>query len=107
MTKHFTDENFAKEVVEVSKTKPVLVDFFAEWCGPCKLQGPIIDQLADEMGEAAAIGKMNVEESSKTAEEYGVMTIPTLIVFKDGKSVANFTGLQNKDSLMTQIKKYL
>ena len=107
MTKHFTDENFAKEVIEASKIKPVLVDFFAQWCGPCKLQGPIIDQLADEMGETAAIGKMNVEEAVKTAEEYGVMSIPTLIVFKDGKSVANLTGLQNKDSLMAQIKKYL
>ena len=107
MMKHFTDENFAQEVIEASKTKPVLVDFFAEWCGPCKLQGPIIDQLADEMGESAAIGKMNVEEAAKTAEEHGVMSIPTLVVFKDGKSVATLSGLQSKDNLMVQIKKYL
>ncbi len=107
MTKHFTDENFSKEVIEVSKTKPVLVDFFASWCGPCKLQGPIVDQLAEEMGEGAAIGKVNVEEAVKTAEEYGVMSIPTLIIFKDGKAVDTLTGLQGKGSLMAQIKKYL
>jgi len=107
MTKNFTDENFAKEVIETSKTKPVLVDFFAEWCGPCKLQGPIIDQLADEMGETVAIGKMNVEDAVKSSEEYGVMSIPTLIIFKDGKAVETLSGLQSKDSLMAQIKKYL
>ena len=107
MTKNFTDENFAKEVIETSKTKLVLVDFFAEWCGPCKLQGPIIDQLSDEMGETVAIGKMNVEDAVKSSEEYGVMSIPTLIIFKDGKAVETLSGLQSKDSLMAQIKKYL
>jgi len=107
MTKHFTDENFAQEVIEASKTKPVLVDFFALWCGPCKLQGPIVDQLAEEMGEGAVIGKANVEEAVKIAEEYGVMSIPTLIIFKDGQAVDTLTGLQSKDSLTAQIKKYL
>jgi thioredoxin 1 len=84
-----------------------LVDFFASWCGPCKLQGPIIDQLAEKMGDKAIIGKINVEEAAKTSEEYGVMSIPTLVIFKDGKIVENFTGLQSIESLTEQIKKLL
>ena len=107
MTKIFTDDNFEKEVIETSKTKPVLVDFFAVWCGPCKMQGPIVEQLADEMGEKAAVGKANVEEAVKTAEQYGVMSIPTLVVFKDGSAKETITGLQSKDSLAALIKKYL
>lgn len=107
MTKHFTDENFAQEAIEASKTKPVLVDFFASWCGPCKMQGPIVDQLGEEMGEGVVVGKLNVEEAAKTAEEYGVMSIPTLIILKDGKAVDTLSGLQSKDSLAALIKKHL
>jgi thioredoxin 1 len=107
MTKHFTDENFAKEVIEASKNKPVLVDFYASWCGSCKLLEPIIDQLGEEMGESVVIGKMNVEEAEKTAEERDVMSVPTLIIFKDGKAAEIFHGLQNKDNLIAQIKKHL
>ncbi|MCX6796360.1 MAG: thioredoxin domain-containing protein [Candidatus Falkowbacteria bacterium] len=107
MIKDFTDDNFLVEVIEASKSKPVLVDFFALWCGQCKLLDSIIDQLAEEIGEKAVVGKMNVEEAVKTAEEYGIMSVPISIVFKDGKVVETITGLQNKDSLMAQIKKYL
>ena len=107
MSKIFTDDNFDKEVIEASKTKPVLVDFFAAWCGPCKMQGPIVDQLSDEMGEEAIIGKVNVEEAAKISEQFGVMSIPTLIIFKDGVAKETMTGLQSKDNLVTQIKKYL
>ena len=107
MVKHFTDDSFAKEVIEASKNNPVLVDFFAPWCGSCKLLEPIIEQLADELDGKAVIGKVNVEEAEKTAEEHSVMSVPTLIIFKDGKVVETFSGLQNKDNLVTAIKKYL
>ena len=107
MIKNFTDENFSKEVIEASKNRPVLVDFFASWCGSCKLQGAVIDEIAEEIGETAVIGKMSVEESEKTAEDCGVMSIPTIIILKDGVVVETFSGLQNKDNLIAQIKKYL
>lgn len=103
----FTDQNFEKEAMEASKNKPVLVDFFASWCGPCKLQGPIIDQLAEEMGDKAVIGKANVDEAIKISEQFSVMSVPTLIMFKDGKAVETFNGLQSKDALIVGIKKYL
>ena len=107
MSKIFNDENFNQEVIEVSKTKPVLVDFFALWCGPCKMLAPIVDQLAEELEEGAVVGKLNVEESAKIPEEYGVMSVPTLLIFKDGKVAATLAGLQSKDSLTAEIKKYL
>jgi thioredoxin 1 len=71
------------------------------------LQGPIVDQLAEEMGEGVVIGKANVEEAVKISEEYGVMSIPTLLIFKDGQAIETLAGLQSKDSLTAQIKKYL
>lgn len=100
MSKVFTDDNFNEEVIEVSKTKPVLVDFFAEWCGPCQMQGPIIDEVAKEVGEKASIGKLNIDENKKTAETYGVMSIPTIILFKDGKKAETIQGMQAKEVLL-------
>lgn len=107
MAKEFNDENFNREVIEASKTRPVLVDFFAAWCGPCKIQGPIVEEVAEAMGEKAVVGKLNTEEAPKTSEEYGVMSIPNLMVFKDGKAVENIVGLQSKDALINAIEKYL
>jgi len=100
MAKVFNDDNFEKEVIEMSKEKPVLVDFFAEWCGPCQMQGPIIDEVAEAMGDKAAVGKLNVDESRKVAGEYGVMSIPTLLLFKDGKIAETMVGIQAKESLI-------
>jgi thioredoxin 1 len=107
MSKQFTDDNFEKEVVETSKEKPVLVDFFASWCGPCKLQGPVIDEVAEEIKDKAVVGKLNTEEATATAGKFGVMSIPTLMVFKDGKAVETMIGLQSKDGLIDALKKHM
>ena len=106
MAKEFTDANFKEEAIEASKQKPVLVDFFAPWCGPCKMQGPIIDELADEFGDKAVIGKLNTEDNQQTASNLGVMSIPTLILFKDGEAKETLVGLQTKEGLQDLIKKY-
>ena len=106
MAKEFTDANFNEEVVEASKQKLVIVDFFAPWCGPCKMQGPIIDELANEIGDKAVIGKLNTEDNQQTAGNLGVMSIPTLILFKDGEAKETLVGLQTKESLLDLIKKY-
>lgn len=107
MEKYFNDQNFKEEVIEASKSKPVLVDFFAEWCGPCKMQGPIIEAVAKEMGEKAFVGKLNTEESSQTAAQYGVMSIPTLLLFKDGEVKETMVGVQSKDGLVELLKNYM
>jgi len=106
MTKIFNDENFQTEVIEASETKPVLVDFFAVWCGPCKMQGPIIDEVAGLMGNKAAVGKLNTDEAQNTAIKYGVMSIPTLMIFKDGAVKETMVGVQPKEGLIELVKKY-
>lgn len=73
--------------------KPLLVDFWASWCGPCRMQGPIIEDLAQELGEKAIVAKVNTDEYGDLAERFGVQGIPTLIVFKDGKPVKTFVGV--------------
>lgn len=106
MAQQFTDDNFKVEVIEVSKTKPVLVDFFAPWCGPCQVQSPIVEQLAEEIKDKAAIGKVNTEEAMQTAMEYGIMSIPTLIIFRNGQVVEKFVGLQPREALIEALKKH-
>ncbi len=103
MLKHFTDDNFASEVLEASKTKPVLVDFFATWCGPCQMQAPILEQVAETIGDKAVVGKLNTEEAMKTAGEFEVMSIPTLLIFKNGQEVKRFVGVQIKDDLVSEL----
>jgi len=99
----FTDQNFTNEVEQAKGL--VLVDFFAEWCGPCRVMGPIIEELAEEFKskEGIKIGKLNIDGSAQTAEKYSVMSIPTLILFKDGKKIEQLVGLQDKDSLISLI----
>ena len=100
------DQNFEEEVLK-SKT-PVLVDFWAPWCGPCKMQEPIIDELAkDYEGKDVKIGKLNVDEASQTASKFQIMSIPTLVIFKDGKPVEQMMGVQDKDTLTEKLDKML
>ena len=90
-------ENFEKEVVQSEKT--VLVDFYADWCGPCKMLSPILEEIASELGEKVKVGKLNVDESNDLAFKYEVMSIPTLILFENGKVVDRLTGLRSKDEI--------
>lgn len=104
MALEFTDTNFQKEVL--GSEQPVLVDFWAPWCGPCKTLGPILDELAEEMkDEPVKIGKLNVDENQVVPGGYGIMSIPTLIVFKGGQPVDQLVGLQSKDNLKAALTK--
>ena len=105
MVKMFTDENFEKEVIEASKTKPVLVDFFAEWCGPCKMAAPVLEELAGEYKDKVVVGKLDVDQNQETASKLGVMSIPTIIMFKDGKEVDRKVGFAGKAGYEEMIKK--
>lgn len=93
-----SSENFEKEVL--NSEKPVLVDFFADWCGPCKMMAPIVEELATELEGKAKVGKLNVDENSDIAIEYNVMSIPTLIVFKNGKEEKRLVGVRDKEELL-------
>lgn len=103
MAMQFTDQNFEQEVLK--SDKPVLVDFWAAWCGPCQIMGPIIDDLAKELEGEYKIGKLNVDENRGTASKYGVMSIPTLIIFKNGEIVKQFVGVQAKEILKEELEK--
>lgn len=102
MAIEFNDKNFEQEVLKSDKI--TLVDFWAPWCGPCQMMGPIIDALAKEMEEKAKIGKCNVDENGETAEKFSIMSIPSFKVFKDGKVVKEFTGAQNKENLKKELE---
>ena len=97
-----TDENFNKEVLKA--VLPVLVDFWAEWCGPCRMVGPVIEELAKEYHGKIKVGKLNVDENPKMTKQYGVMSIPTMIFFKEGKEISRQIGLTNKATLMGLIR---
>ena len=96
-----TDANFQSEVLESSQ--PVLVDFWAEWCGPCKMIAPSIEQLAEEFDGKAKIAKVNVDEQPRLAEQYGVRSIPTLLFFQDGKVADQLVGALPKDALAEKL----
>jgi thioredoxin 1 len=100
-----TDVNFETEVIKA--TQPVLVDFWAVWCGPCQMQGPIVEEVAKLMEGKAVVGKLNVDENPQTAQKYGIMSIPTLTIFKGGQPVKQFVGVQSKDTLVSELNKLM
>lgn len=103
---HLTAQNFETEVLK--SAVPVLVDFWAPWCGPCRIQGPIVEDLANEFDPAKAkIGELNVDENSEIASRYGILSIPTLMIFKNGQVVEQFVGVQAKETLKSALEKHL
>jgi thioredoxin 1 len=106
MVKELNETNFVDEVLN-SKV-PVLVDFWAEWCGPCRMLSPVIEELAKQYDEQKIkIYKLNVDENPKIAAKYGIMAIPTVIIFKDGKPVEQITGVRNKKEYIELIERYI
>jgi thioredoxin 1 len=98
---HIDDDVFEETVLD--SEKPVLVDFWAEWCGPCHMIAPSVKQIADEQVDALMVAKMDIDENPITPGRYGIMSIPTLMLFKDGEVVARITGAMPKDRIMAQI----
>lgn len=101
-----TDQNFSQEVL-AEKTMPVLVDFWATWCGPCQLQGPIIEEVAKEFAGQVKVAKLEVDQNPETAAKYNIMSIPTLAIFKDGQIVKQLLGLQQKVRIAEELKQVM
>ncbi|MFI4875172.1 MAG: thioredoxin [Blastopirellula sp. JB062] len=101
MAKEFNEANFETEVLQ--SADPVLVDFWAPWCGPCRQLAPVIDQLSQEYESGAKVGKVDTDQNPNLARKYGIQSIPTVMVFKDGKIVSQFMGVQPKAKLQEAI----
>ena len=110
---HVSKENPVSNVIHITtpafdkvkaQTKPVLIDFWAPWCGPCRTQGPILDQVSIQVGDTAVVGKVNVDEEPALAQQFGVQAIPTLVLMKDGKVLQRFVGVQQADALVASLQ---
>lgn len=97
----FTEENFENEVLK--SDKPVILDFYADWCGPCKMMSPIIEEIAYELGDKAKVGKVNSDENMNLAEKYGIMSIPTIMIIKDGEVAKTFVGVTDKNEIINAV----
>ncbi len=98
-----TKDNFQKEVLEAQG--PVLIDFWAPWCGPCRMVAPIVEEISDEIGDKAKVGKINVDDQPELAQQFGVMSIPTLVVMKDGKVASTAVGARSKEFILDMLNK--
>lgn len=106
MAHAYTDANFESDVLK--SDVPVVVDFWAEWCGPCRAMAPIIEEAAGEIDESKMkIGKLNVDENQNTSMKYGIMSIPTMLIFKNGEVEDKIIGSMSKEALMEKLSKYL
>jgi thioredoxin 1 len=104
-TKTVTDASFATDVLSSDKT--VLVDFWAEWCGPCKMVAPVLEEIAGEHADKLTIAKLNIDENPQVARDYQIMSIPTMAVFSGGKVVKQIVGAKPKAALLSDLKEYL
>ncbi len=103
--RHVSDDTFEKEVLQ--SPQPVLVDFYADWCGPCRAIAPIVEEIARELNDRLKVVKLDVDQNPKTALQYGVQSIPTLILFKGGAEVERLIGYMSKSKLLSKIEPYL
>lgn len=103
--KTFTQDNFRSEVID--SDKPVLVDFWASWCGPCRKMNPIVEEIAKELGDEVSVGKVNLDEERGLGAMYQIMSIPCFMVFKDGKKVEEKLGVTPKNELVVALKNHL
>ncbi|MFQ5877141.1 MAG: thioredoxin [Acidobacteriota bacterium] len=100
-----TSSNFEEEIKKAGS--PILVDFWAEWCGPCRMVAPVLEKLAEQYDGKARVGKVNVDENSALASKYGIQSIPTLLLFKEGKVVEQFIGATTQDALASMLDKHV
>lgn len=105
MEYRFTVDNFEAEVLQAST--PVLVDFYADWCNPCRMMGPVVARIAEEYEGRVKVGKCNIDENMKLAQEYRVSSIPAFIIFKDGKPAANYVGAMSAAELKNRVEQAL
>lgn len=98
-----TDDSFSRDVVEASSARPVLVDAWADWCGPCRIIAPVLDELAAESNGRYTIAKLNVDENPRTAAQFSIRSIPTLLIFKNGKLVDQIVGVQPKQAIAARL----
>lgn len=94
-------ENFEEEVLKADK--PVIIDFYADWCGPCQMMSPVIDEIAEEKADMIKVGKVNVDENQDLAMEYGIMSIPTIVIVKNGEIQKTFVGVRSKSEILEAI----